>query len=1014
MAQAQPTTPINEPIPAIVRRGRPVKNGFGAVSASTSSTPSLELKVQEFVSDSGVVMPRTIVKRDGQLVDFDIAKIEGAMVKCFSSIGKEPKTPISGLARQVVNLVSVKYSEPTVENVQDTVEMVLQAAGEFEAAKAYILYREQRKKARELAGEEVLVTQKVDSKRSELMARVNESIEAACLGLPQSSEMVLRIANETGLIIYDGIGADELDKATINAALQNVQDDITYDKAATRLLLAFTYRKVLGDYQGPSDLTRKYKENFSKHIEYFVKGGQLEERMISKFDLSKLSEAMDVSRDELFQYAGLSTLLDRYAIKNEKQEPVELPQYFFMRIAMGLSYNEADPTEAAMKFYDKMSKLEYIAGGSTNIGAGTKNPALSNCFLLEIHDDIDHIAKSVSDVIKISKATGGIGASLTKLRASGSPLSSNHTTSSGPTPFAKIIDVSIRAIQRGGKKKGALCFYMENWHIDFPDFLMWKHNAGDDHLRMRTADTAVFITDEFMRRVENKEDWYMFDPKETPDLNELYGEEFDQRYKEYIEMAEAGKLRTFKKVPAEEQYRQILVMLETTSHPWLTWKDAINMRALNNNTGTIHMSNLCTEICLPQDKDNIAVCNLASINLARHLNGDEMDYKKLEETVRLVVRHLDNLIDINVLPIPEAVKSDIENRAVGMGFMGFAEVVELLKFPYDSDQAYELADRIFEFISYIAIDESANLAKERGSYKNFSGSGWSRGLVPFDTITRLEKARGESLTVDKTSHSEELGLDWNKLRKKVISGMRNATLMAIAPNANIGLLAGTTPGIDPRFAQVFSRNKISGKYLDINHGLVNDLKERGLWEKTRGKIMENQGDISEMAEIPEDIRARYKSAFTTSPYAFIEIAARAQKWVDQSLSRNMYLETREIDDLMDVYTTAWKKGLKTTYYLHMKPRHTAEQSNVEVNKREKLGMVGFGRVASQASMEPTPIISEPKIVEEVEIKEEIVVKKEEFAPQVVQAEIPVPVKKYEVGQACPVDPQERLQCDSCQ
>ncbi|MCX6723407.1 MAG: ribonucleoside-diphosphate reductase subunit alpha, partial [Candidatus Staskawiczbacteria bacterium] len=404
-----------------------------------------------------------------------------------------------------------------------------------------------------------------------------------------------------------------------------------------------------------------------------------------------------------------------------------------------------------------------------------------------IQDDIENIAKSVSDVIKISKATGGIGASITKLRASGSPLSSNNTTSSGPTPFAKIIDTAIRAIQRGGKKKGALCFYMENWHIDFPDFLMWKHNAGDDYLRMRTADTAVFISDEFMKRVESKEMWYMFDPKETPDLNELYGKAFSKRYAEYIDSADAGKMRTFLKVPAEEQYRQILVMLQATSHPWLTWKDPINVRALNNNTGTIHMSNLCTEICLPQDKDNIAVCNLASINIAAHIENNKINWKQLEETTRLSIRQLDNLIDINLLPIPEAVKSDKENRAIGLGVMGFSEAVELMKLGYEDEATFELADKMFEFISYFAIDESANLAQLRGSYKNFPGSGWSKGKVPFDTISNLEDERGITLSIDKTSHAEELGLNWQELRKKVQKGMRNATLMAVAPNANIGL-----------------------------------------------------------------------------------------------------------------------------------------------------------------------------------------------------------------------------------
>ncbi|MBI3337358.1 MAG: ribonucleoside-diphosphate reductase subunit alpha [Candidatus Staskawiczbacteria bacterium] len=807
----------------------------------------------------------------------------------------------------------------------------------------------------------IYVTKRDGNKESFNADRINRSIERACFGLKDPVSKVVQIATETTLMLYDGITTEELDYATVNAALQNIQEDIAYDKIATRLLLKTVYKRIFGDYDNDKNLLEeKYKKSFIDYIKNGVSDKFLDEKMLLNFNLEKLSDAIDTNRDELFKYAGVSTLLDRYSIKDKFQKPIEPPQYFFMRVAMGLSYNEADPTKWAILFYDKMSNLEYIAGGSTNIGAGTTMPALSNCFLLEIQDSMEHIAKSVSDVIKLSKATGGIGASITKLRASGSPLSSNNTTSSGPTPFAKIIDTAIRAVQRGGKKKGALCFYMENWHLDFPDFLMWKHNAGDDYLRMRTADTAVFMSDEFMKRVENGEPWYMFDPKETPDLNELYGEAFSKRYKEYIQIAELGKLRKFLKIPAEEQYRQILVMLQTTSHPWLTWKDPINVRALNNNTGTIHMSNLCTEICLPQDKDNIAVCNLASINIVEHVEnlpaeaGKSINWQKLEQTARLAVRHLDNLIDINILPIPEAARSDKENRAIGLGVMGFSETVEILKLTYENNLAYELIDKIFEFISYMAIDESCNLAKERGSYKHFAGSKWSRGYVPFDTIEELEISRGQKIEIDKTSHSEELGIDWAKLREKIKQGVRNATLMAVAPNANIGLVAGTTPGIDPRFAQVFSRNKISGKYLDINHNLVNELRESNLWEQVRQEIIERQGDISEIEKIPKNIRDRYKSSFEISPYAFIEVAARAQKWVDQSLSRNMYLETRVIEEIMDIYKTAWKKGLKTTYYLHMKPRHTAEQSTVSVNKREQLGKMGFSSV-DQEIPSPSPV-----------------------------------------------------------
>ncbi len=818
---------------------------------------------------------------------------------------------------------------------------------------------------------------KRDGERAPFNAdKINRSIERACAGLLDPISMVTQIATETELTLYDGITTEEMDKATINAAVQNIKEDIEYDKVATRLLLKTVYRRVVGDYDldDPADLKQKHRDAFPLYIKKGIADGRLHPNM-GLYDLKKIADALSIERDELFVYAGLDGLLNRYAIKSMDQHPLETPQFFFMRVAMGLSYNEKDPTAAAIKFYDKMSRHEYIPGGSTNLGSGTVRSALSNCFLLEIHDDMAHIAKSVSDVMLLSKDSGGIGASITKLRAAGSPLLSNFGgASSGPTPFAKIIDTAIRAIQRGGKKKGALCFYMENWHYDFPEFIDWKHNAGDDYLRMRTANTAAWLSDEFMRRVERNDDWYMFDPKETPDLNELYGQAFSKRYAEYIEMAKTGKMRMWKKVPATEQWHQILTALQSTSHPWLTWKDPVNLRALNNNTGTIHMSNLCTEICLPQDKNNIAVCNLASINISGHIESKQINWAKLESTVRLAVRHLDNLIDINQLSIPEAARSDKENRAIGLGVMGFADALEQLSMSYESAHAWDFADRLFEFVSYMAIDESANLARERGSYPNFAGSRWSQGMVPIDTIEVLEKDRG--MTIDLSKITKQRRLDWDKLRGKVKEGMRNATLMAVAPNANIGLLVGTTPGIDPRFAQVFSRNKISGKYLDLNHNLVKDLKNMGLWEDIKEMIIESQGDISNIPGIPAYLKEIYRTAFTTNPHAYIEVAARAQKWVDQALSRNMYLESRDMEEMKGVYMTAWKKGLKTTYYLHMKPRHTAEQSTTTVNKGQLTGKRGFGAIKVAASA-PTTTESVP---ESAEAPSPVVIEKTPLSP----------------------------------
>lgn len=857
--------------------------------------------------------------------------------------------------------------------------------------------------------------------------KINQSIERACQGLENITSYVTQIASETQLTLYDGITTDELDQATINAALQNVQDDIRYDKIATRLLLKTVYRRVVGNYEKDSEeeLAEKHSKAFVPYIKKAVGDKLLHEDMEKCFDLEKLSKALDLNRDEVFLYSGLSTFLHRYSVKDREQKPIETPQFFFMRVAMGLSYHEKNPTEAAITLYERMSQHKYIAGGSTNLTSGTPRPALSNCYLLEVHDDMAHIAKSVGDVMLISKGTGGLGVSLTKLRATGSILHSSNTVSSGPTPFAKVMDTAIHAIVRGGKKKGALCFYMENWHFDFPEYIHWRHNAGDDYVRMRTANTAAYIPDEFMKRVAQGAQWYLFDPKETPDLNELYGNEFSKRYAEYIEMAEAGKMRMWKKMPAEELYRQMLVALQTTSHPWLTWKDTINVRALNNNTGTIHMSNLCTEICLPQDKDNIAVCNLASLNIVAHLiekevtdlSGKksfvkEIDWDELKKTTRIAVRHLDNLIDINQPPVAEAAKSDKENRAVGLGVMGFSDLIEKLGVAYDSEESFVMADKLFEFISYHAIDESADLAQERGSYKYFEGSMWSKGFVPYDTLSKLEAERGEQLLVTKERYCTDL--DWDVLRAKVKKGMRNATLMAVAPNANIGLLAGTVPGIDVRFAQAFSRNKFSGKYLDINHNLVRDLEKLGVWEKVKEKIIAERGDIENIAEIPDNLKKIYKTSFSVSPYAVIEVAARAQKWVDQALSRNMYLETRDINQIIHIYSTAWKKGLKSTYYLHMKPQHTAEQSTVQVNKSEALGRKGFGamRMATPATVSvQTPIGTS---VGSVEASAHVNPNTSEITVDIEAKVATTPKSKIINAADFGEDPQAGLVCDSCQ
>ncbi|MCW4386365.1 ribonucleoside-diphosphate reductase subunit alpha [Salinibacterium sp. SYSU T00001] len=800
--------------------------------------------------------------------------------------------------------------------------------------------------------------------------KINLAIEEASKGLDENITWVTQIASELELTLFDGITTQQLDEAVIQVALQNVKDDPAFDTVAARLLLKTIYKRVLGDYESDEDLRRLHVEHFAPNVRRGVEEGLLDPRLTELFDLDRLAAALDHTHDGLLKYIGVVTLNNRYGIKGRNGDALEVPQYFWMRIAMGLSLNEPDPDATAIAFYDKMSKLEYLAAGSTLVNAGTIYPQLANCFVMEMQDDMEHIAKTTRDVMWLTKGTGGIGLSVTKLRAQGSPIRSNNTTSTGPIPFMHTIDSILRAVSRGGKKFGALCFYMENWHLDFPEFIDLRQNSGDPYRRTRTANTAVWISDEFMKRVQHDDDWYLFDPLEVADLNELYGAAFSARYNEYIEMAKNGELRMHKVVKAREQFKAILISLQGSSHPWLTWKDTINNRALNNNTGTIHLSNLCTEITLPQDEDNVSVCNLASINLSRHLLVDEatgkvsMDYAKIEESARIAVRQLDNLIDITRSSVKEADFSNQQNRAVGLGVMGFTDIVEKHGYSYESEEAYDLIDEIMEHVSYAAIDESADLAQVRGAYPNFEGSRWSQGLVPLDSVALTEQDRGVEIKVNRKTR-----LDWDAMREKVKGGMRNATLMAIAPTASIGLVAGTTPGLDPQFSQIFSRSTSNGKFLEVNRNLVADLQKLGMWETVREDILRSQGDISRVASIPEHLKEVYKTSFQLSPYAFLEVAARAQKWIDQAISRNMYLETRDLGEMMDIYYGAWERGVKTTYYLHMKPRHQAEQSTVKVNKSAEISggaRRGFGASSAPAATtqaapagEAAPVSAEP-------------------------------------------------------
>ncbi|MBC9956599.1 ribonucleoside-diphosphate reductase subunit alpha [Yimella sp. cx-51] len=828
--------------------------------------------------------------------------------------------------------------------------------------------------------------------------RINAAIERAAHALPDAMAMTMQIASELEITLFDGITTQQLDEAAIQVAVQNVKDHPDFDVVASRLLRKTIYKQVLGDYETDTELALLHQARFPGYIRDAVESGLFDPRLGTSFRLEELAAALDPSKDDALRYIGVVTMRNRYLAMGSDGHPIEVPAYFWMRVAMALSVSEDDPTAAATVFYRKMADLDYLAAGSTLVNAGTMTPQLSNCFVMQMDDDIEHIAKSMRDVMWLTKGTGGIGLSVTKLRSEGSPIRSNNTASTGPIPFMHTIDSILRAVSRGGKKFGALCFYMENWHLDFPQFLDLRQQAGDPYRRTRTANTAVWISDEFMKRVAADANWYLFDPLETPDLVELVGDEFSRRYAQYVADAEAGRLRNFRRVRAREQWKSMLISLQTTSHPWLTWKDSINQRALNDNTGTIHLSNLCTEITLPQDRDNVSVCNLASINLSRHLNNGEWDWDRLAQSTRSAVRQLDNLIDVTRSSVPESEHSNEQNRAVGLGLMGFTDVVERLGLSYASQEAYDLIDQLTEFISWHAIDASADLARERGSYPNFAGSGWSRGLVPIDTIEQMERRRGVPVEVDRTTR-----LDWDALRHKVAGGMRNATLMAIAPTASIGLVAGTTPGLDPQFSQVFSRATSSGKFLEVNRNLVLALEERGLWEKVREDLLRAQGDLSQVADIPDDLRRVYETSFQLPPEAYVNVAARAQKWIDQAISRNIYLASRDVGEMADLYETAWRMGLKTTYYLHVKPRHTAEQSTVAVNKSTDSGRArgGFGFGKRAAAQPDSQLVAAPAAVAATAVLEP----DDALALDELLDEAPL---------VCPTDPQALLECEACQ
>jgi ribonucleoside-diphosphate reductase alpha chain len=748
-------------------------------------------------------------------------------------------------------------------------------------------------------------------------------LEEACL----AQDVRARLLQDTEGQLHDGLSRDEALDLFIHAALQNVLDDTRFEAAAVRLLLLKIYSEITGDFR------LDYERYFCSYIEEGVNKGALDEALL-KFDLGRLARALDQRRDLLFSYMGLYTLYDRYLVRDpESHRLLEAPQALWMRVAMGLSLLERDKEAWALRFYELLSNLRHLPSTPTLFNSGTPHHQLASCYLYDVQDSLEHILDAAKEFGMLAKYAGGIGTSVTKIRALGAPVRGINGRSGGLLPFLRLYDGLISAISQGGRRRGTMCVYLEPWHLELDAFLDLKRNVGDPYLRTPSLNTALWVPDEFMVRVLQDGDWYLFDPLYVQGLTEAYGRRFSELYATYYAKAEAGELpsRAWRKVKARELYLKVRAALMETGHPWLAFKDAANVRSMLRGVGVIHSGNLCTEVFLPTSEEEIAVCNLASVNLARHVREDgEIDWIKLAETVKIAVRGLDNAIDVNLYPSERARRSNLLNRPIGLGVMGFAELLAMKGIPYDSPEAVELADRLLEFISYHAIMASHELSRERGSFPRFKDSEWAKGRLPFDTLEDLERERGMPVEVDRKTR-----LDWESLRAKVREGMRNGTVMAIAPTATISIIAGTSPGLDPYFSNIFSRQTLSGKFIEVSRNLMNELKALGLWEKVKEKLVEEQGDLSRIEGLPDDIKRKYPTAFQISPFTLIDIAAVAQKWVDMAISRSLYLVASRPSDIAEVYLYAWRKGLKSTYYCFVRPRMHAEPYTVDVNKAER-------------------------------------------------------------------------------
>jgi len=902
-----------------------------------------------------------VKKRNGSIVDFDRARIENAIEKACVATGVAVASEFySTVTDDVTGLIEQKFDEriPGVEDIQDIVEMMLAERGLFEVAKAYILYRKEREAVRRHRQDELL--EKIDRREIKVVKRSGETVEFnigeiekaitnCCIGLEDSID-VIGILRDTKLGLYDGIKTSEINQAVIMAIRARIERDPVYSTLAARFLFNDLYKAVLGMDEFAATFAEAHRSGFANKIQAGVDAGRLDPRLLD-YDLACMGAELRPERDSLFTYLGAQVLYDRYFLKNLQQDILETPQYFWMRIAMGLALNESKDRESwALKFYDVISSLHYVPSTPTLFHSGTNHPQMSSCYLTTVKDDLSHILKCVGDNAQLSKWSGGLGNDWTNIRGTGAQIKSTNVGSQGVVPFLKIVDATTAAINRSGKRRGATCVYLECWHYDFEDFLELRKNTGDERRRTHDTNTASWIPDLFMKRVLEDGSWTLFSPDETPDLHDLYGRAFEVRYQEYERMADAGEIRLFRKLRAIDLWRRMITMLYETGHPWITFKDPCNLRSPQDHVGVVHSSNLCTEITLNTSTDETAVCNLGSINLLRHIEEGELNHERLKYTIKMAVRMLDNVVDLNFYPTEESRNANLRHRPIGLGVMGLQDALYMLDLPFDSDGAVGFSDHLQEFISYHAILSSAELAEEKGPYQTFRGSKWDRDLFPIDTLALLEDERDLSTGVDRRSW-----MDWKPVRAMVKEhGIRNSNMMAIAPTATIANIAGCVPSIEPIYKNMYVKSNFSGEFTIINRFLVSDLKELGLWdEDMMEKIKYHDGSVQAIQEIPAAVRAKYKEVFEINPVWIVTHAAYRGKWIDQSQSVNVFTTSTSGKQISETYVAAWKMGLKTTYYLRTLGASSIEKSTLDSKSKKFAG-------AAHVAPEPVAASQVPK------------------------------------------------------